>query len=210
MSAGRKGSRNTDGPVSDDWESVRAWRQIQRERLLVQRRLLSARQRSQTSQRVMENLRQHGPSLERTQLGFYWPLHGEIDLRPLIRGLLSRGAKPALPVIINNDQPLEFWQWNPQQRLYNRGLWGIPAPEERQLVQPTILLVPLLGFDLSGYRLGHGGGYYDRTLATIDPMPLTIGIGYQFSSLDTIYPQPHDMPLDAIITESGKASIKPR
>lgn len=128
---------------------------------------------------------------------------GEIDLRPLIRDLLSRGAQVALPVIINKDQPLEFWQWDPQKRLYSRGLWGIPAPVDRTLVRPTVLLVPLLGFDGHGHRLGHGGGYYDRTLPTIEPKPQTIGIGYEFGRLDTIYPQPHDVPLDAIVTEKG-------
>lgn len=212
MSAKRGRSRDTGSDPSEllDWKIVRDWRKIQRERLLVQRKRLSARRRDQASQRVMQNLRHYEPSLEQARLGFYWPLHGEIDLRPLIKDLLSAGAIAALPVIINNDQPLEFWEWNPQQRLSNRGPWGIPAPVERKPVHPTILLIPLLGFDLNGHRLGHGGGYYDRTLATIDPMPLTIGIGYEFSCLETIYPQPHDVPLDTIITESRIALIKPR
>jgi 5-formyltetrahydrofolate cyclo-ligase len=63
--------------------------------------------------------------------------------------------------------------------------------------------VPLLGFDAAGYRLGQGGGYYDRTLANLPQRPLTIGIGYEFGRLETIHPQPHDIPMDAIVTERG-------
>jgi 5-formyltetrahydrofolate cyclo-ligase len=91
-----------------------------------------------------------------------------------------------------------------------RGIWNIPIPSERNLVQPTVLLVPLLGFDAAGYRLGQGGGYYDRTLATLPQKPLTIGIGYELGRLESIYPQPHDRPMDAIITESGVAHFRSR
>ena len=73
-------------------------------------------------------------------------------------------------------------------------------------MRPTALLVPLVGFDRRGYRLGYGGGYYDRTLATMHPKPLTIGIGYDLGRLETIHPQPHDIPMDAIVTEAGVAS----
>jgi 5-formyltetrahydrofolate cyclo-ligase len=81
-----------------------------------------------------------------------------------------------------------------------RGIWNIPIPRERNSVRPTALLVPLVGFDAAGYRLGYGGGYYDRPLATLVPKPLTIGVGYELGRLETIYPQPHDIPMDAIVT----------
>src|SRR5690606_21931832 len=84
-----------------------------------------------------------------------------------------------------------------------RGIWNIPIPAEREPVRPTALLVPVVGFDAAGYRLGYGGGYYDRTLALLEPRPLTIGVGYAGARLDTIHPQPHDIPLDAIVTEAG-------
>lgn len=89
-----------------------------------------------------------------------------------------------------------------------RGIWGIPIPAERQIVRPTALLMPLIGFDEAGYRLGCGGGYYGRTLAVMMPKPLTIGVGYALGRLDTIHPQPHDIPMDAILTEEGFAWIK--
>jgi 5-formyltetrahydrofolate cyclo-ligase len=77
-------------------------------------------------------------------------------------------------------------------------------------IRPAALLVPLLGFDAADYRLGHGGGYYDRALATLTQRPLTIGIGYEFGRLETIYPQPHDLPMDAIVTESGITRFRNR
>jgi hypothetical protein len=106
--------------------------------------------------------------------------------------------------VVAKGQPLEFWAWHPSAPL-RRGVWDIPIPVERLVVRPTALLVPLVGFDDAGYRLGYGGGYYDRTLAVMRPRPLTIGIGYELGRLATIHPQPHDIQLDAIVTEAGLA-----
>lgn len=199
-----------DGPVLQDWNDVNAWRRNQRAHLLDRRKDLTSRERRQASRRIVDTLHDQVPSLVEARLGFYWPINGEIDLRPLIRNLLSKGAQAALPVIVNKNQPLEFWQWDPQTKLCNRGLWGIPTPVERRLVQPTILLVPLLGFDGRGYRLGYGSGYYDRTLAAALQRPLTIGIGHEFGRLHTIHPRPHDVPMDAIITDIGATWVAAR
>ena len=70
--------------------------------------------------------------------------------------------------------------------------------------------MPLVGFDAAGYRLGHGGGYYDRTLATFAQKPLSIGIGYELGRLETIHPRSHDIPMDVIVTESGVVRFKRR
>lgn len=118
-----------------------------------------------------------------------------------MRDFLAVGAEASLPVVVEKRQPLEFWAWRPRMKM-ERGIWNILVPTVRKAVQPTTLLVPLLGFDAAGYRLSYGGGYYDRTLATMNPAPLTIGVG---GRLDTICPQPHDIPLDAIVTETGCA-----
>jgi 5-formyltetrahydrofolate cyclo-ligase len=129
------------------------------------------------------------------------PCSGQ-SFRHLAQNFIALGAEAALPVVTEKLQPLEFWSWQPQMELV-RGIWNIPIPRERTPVQPTVLLVPLVGFDRAGYRLGHGAGYYDRTLRAFTPKPLTIGIGYEFGRLETIYPQSHDVPMDAIITEGG-------
>jgi 5-formyltetrahydrofolate cyclo-ligase len=142
------------------------------------------------------------PELRHACIGFYWPFKGEIDLRDVVRDFLALGAEAALPVVVEKQQPLEFWAWRPGMKL-RRGIWNIPVPTEPNAVRPTALLVPLLGFAGAGYRLGYGGGYYDRTLAAMNPKLLTIGVGYEFGRLKTIYPQPHDIPLDAIVTEAG-------
>jgi 5-formyltetrahydrofolate cyclo-ligase len=115
----------------------------------------------------------------------------------------------ALPVVVEKQQPMEFWSWQPQMKLV-RGIWNIPTPSERNPVQPTVLPVPLVGFDAAGYRMGQGGGYYDRTLATFAQKPLTIGIGHELGRLETIYAQRHDRSMDAIVTESGSYVVKSR
>jgi 5-formyltetrahydrofolate cyclo-ligase len=133
-------------------------------------------------------MRQSFPELREACIGFYWPFQGEIDLRPLIQSFLPVGARAALPVVVEKGKPLEFWLWHPKMKL-ERGIWNIPIPCERNPVQPTILLVPLVGFDAKGYRLGHGGGYYDRTLSSLAKKPLCIGVGYELGRLKTIHPQ---------------------
>lgn len=83
----------------------------------------------------------------------------------------------------------------------SRGIWNIPVPADRVPIHPSLLLVPLVGFDARGYRLGYGGGYYDRTLTVLNPRPLTIGVGLGLGQLSTIHPQPHDIAMDAIATD---------
>jgi len=89
--------------------------------------------------------------------------------------------------------------------MHPRGPWDIPAPVDRHVLVPSILFIPLLGFDADNHRLRHGGSYFDRTLANINPRPPTIGIGYELGRLDTFYPQRHDIPFDAIVTQKGIA-----
>src|SRR5690606_20723729 len=108
----------------------------------------------------------------------------------------------ALPVVVERNAPLEFWRWTATTELCSRGIWNIPSPVERVPVVPDVVLVPLLGFDEQCYRLGYGGGYYDRTLAALEPKPLAIGVGFEHGRLETIRPQPHDVPLDWIVTEA--------
>jgi len=127
---------------------------------------------------------------------------GEIDLRGIVRGLIARGTRAALPVVVESGTPLEFWAWQPRMKMA-RGVWNIPVPGERVPVRPGLLLVPLVGFDPAGYRLGYGGGYYDRTLAAMHPRPYCIGVGFELGRLDSIRPQPHDIPMDMIVTERG-------
>jgi 5-formyltetrahydrofolate cyclo-ligase len=184
------------------WDEVRRWRRATRARLLSRRLAipLSERERVRAGMTgfVLDAAAAQGPGC----VGFYWPIKREIDLRHLARHFLARGSTAALPVVVRPAAPLEFWAWLPRMKL-RRGVWEIPVPDSRQVVVPTLLLVPLLGFDDAGHRLGYGDGYYDRSLAAIRPKPFTIGVGYERGRIDTIFPQAHDVPMDAIVTEAG-------
>jgi 5-formyltetrahydrofolate cyclo-ligase len=188
--------------MMENWGDIQEWRRSMRSRLRSQRRALSRSEKESVRLAVTGLVREHFPELHKGCIGFYWPFQGEVDLRNLVRGLVALGAEAALPVVVEKRQPLAFWAWRPGMKL-ERGIWNIPVPHEKNPVRPAALLVPLLGFDAAGYRLGHGGGYYDRTLASLAERPLTIGVGYEFGRLKTIYPQAHDIPMDAVITERG-------
>jgi 5-formyltetrahydrofolate cyclo-ligase len=190
---------------SDDWESIRTWRREQRSRLITQRQSLSRRERRRFSEaicKVLESESRFGNGC----IGFYWPLDGEIDVRPLMHSFLDRGVDLALPVIVEKDQPMEFWAWDANTPMQEQPIWNIPVPIERKLLVPSVLFVPMLGFDKQSHRLGHGGGYYDRTLAALASKPLTVGIGYELGRLETVHPQDHDVPMDVVVTEEGIVS----
>jgi 5-formyltetrahydrofolate cyclo-ligase len=181
---------------------LQAWRQSRRNMLLERRRSLTLGECVRCGEVVTQTLLQRVPELAQASVGFYWPFKGEMDLRDLAKSLHLSGARLSLPVVVETARPLEFWRWEPGAKLVP-GIWRIPVPAERELASPSILIVPLLGFDEAGFRLGYGGGYYDRTLAAMRPRPFTIGAGYEIGRLPTIYPQPHDVPMDVIVTEAG-------
>ena len=184
------------------WSEVREWRREQRRRLNELRCQVSGTERAHADLAILEII--DGASiLDAVNTGVYWPLHGEFDSRSLMAKVQNAGGIVAIPVIVAPDTPLEFWRWDGGAQMRVQGPWDIPAPVDRHVLVPAILFIPLLGFDVDSHRLGHGGGYFDRTLANMNPRPVTIGIGYELSRLHTIYPQGHDIPLDAIVTEKG-------
>ena len=131
----------------------------------------------------------------------YWPIRGEPDLRQWIADMVKRGGTCALPVVVERGAPLEFHRWRPGERL-RPGHWNIPVPADPVAVTPDIVIAPLVGFDAACYRLGYGGGFFDRTLAAMRERPRVIGVGYAATWLPTIYPQWHDVPMDVIVTEN--------
>lgn len=179
-------------------DEVGAWRKAERARLIAAREALPPGTRQAAGERVRAALSE----LAGAVVGFYWPFRGEIDLAPLAAELVARGSGTALPVIVEKNAPLAFWRWEPDMAM-RPGVWGIPVPASGEAVVPDCLLIPLVGFDGAGHRLGYGGGYYDRTLAALPGPPLAIGVGYAFQRLPDLDPQPHDRPMDAIVTEEG-------
>jgi 5-formyltetrahydrofolate cyclo-ligase len=184
-----------------DPAEIKIWRRAERERLIALRMALSPATRREAGERVTAAL-QDIIAARSGILGIYWPFRAEFDPRPLVDTLTAAGRKVALPVVIDKKGPLEYRAWAPGEPL-TAGVWDIPIPEKREIVAPSMVLAPVVGFDRAGYRLGYGGGYFDRTLASLDPRPLAIGIGFAAQEIATIYPQPFDIPMDMIVTESG-------
>ena len=191
------------------WDEIRQWRRLRRAELIERRIALPQQHRAEFATRIRRTIAATFPQLKDALVGFYWPIRGEVGLHGLVRGLIEAGARAALPVVVARQQPLEFRAWQPGARM-TRGVWNIPIPAEAQVVRPSALLVPLVGFDDRGYRLGYGGGFYDRTLAALRPQPLAIGVGYELGRLATIHPQPHDVPMDALVTEAGVVHFRHR
>jgi 5-formyltetrahydrofolate cyclo-ligase len=182
-------------------EAVKRWRRAERERLLALRQGVPPGERRRLGAPIETELRAliaERPGI----LGVYWPFRAEFDPRPLIEWAIAAGRTVALPVVIDKKGPLEYRSWRPGETLVD-GVWNIPVPEKRDVVVPAIVLAPLVGFDRACYRLGYGGGYFDRTLASLSPRPLAIGVGFEFQLLETIHPQSFDIPMGAIATETG-------
>ena len=198
----------TFGTPAQKIENVAQWRSSERKRLLAERAHLSTNQRQLAALAVAERLDQLLASQFETLKGLiisaWWPIKAELDLRFWLAGLAARGATAALPLVVTRAAPLKFRGWTPETRL-ERGFWNILVPADGPYLVPDITLAPVVGWDRVGYRLGYGGGYFDRTLAVMNPQPLAIGIGLQSACLKTIYPQRHDVPMQAIITETGIA-----
>lgn len=132
----------------------------------------------------------------------YWPIRGEPDLRPRMETAHAEGASVLLPLVIDEESPLEFHTWSPDCRM-TRGFWNILVPADGEPARPDIVIVPLVGVDANLYRLGNGGGYYDRTLAYLVPRPRVIGVGFAGCLLPTIHPMPWDVPMDEVLLSDG-------
>lgn len=142
-----------------------------------------------------------------TAVSAFWPMPGELDLRPLLEAVHARGCVCALPVVVARNSPLVFRSWEPGVALVT-SRFGIAEPgPERPEVRPRHALVPLLAFDDEGYRLGYGGGFYDRTLALwrsdgAGPL-VAIGVGLEAQRRPSLPREPFDARLDWLLTEEG-------
>ncbi len=143
-------------------------------------------------------------------IGAYWPIKGEFDPLPALHRWKEDGElldQPALrriglPVVNKQHMTMTFHAWYPGCPM-EEDAYGIPKPKDTELIVPTLLFVPCVGYGPGGYRLGYGGGFYDRTLASLRPMPFTVGLGYTQGFLDDFEPEPHDVPLGAILNDNG-------
>ena len=133
----------------------------------------------------------------------FHPYLSEISTVELLGKLVAEGWTTALPIVVGKELPLKFRRWVPGEPLVS-GLWDIQIPVETSPeVEPDVLLVPMLAFDRKGYRLGYGGGFYDRTLAKLRALKkvTAIGVAYAGQEIDAVPHDAHDQPLDWIMTE---------
>ena len=140
----------------------------------------------------------------------YWPMQDEIDPRPLMTALHGRGHPICLPVTQGRGRPLVFRAWAPDDRLQGAAFGTqVPGPGQPER-RPRVLLVPLLAFDRAGYRLGYGGGFYDRTLAGLRRAgeALAVGLAYGGQELPEVPHDGNDQKLDWIVTEAETIEIQ--
>ncbi|HVS27182.1 MAG TPA: 5-formyltetrahydrofolate cyclo-ligase [Burkholderiales bacterium] len=181
---------------------LKTWRKELRAELIARRLAANPAERSAWNDAISNHLERAFPNLARGVVVFCWPHKNEFDARFLMRKLRERGAVTALPVVVAPKTPLIFREWHPGVKMAN-GVLDIPYPAQSSEVVPDTVLLPMNGFDEEGYRLGYGGGYFDRTLASLNKKPLVIGVTYELARLATIHPQAYDLPMDFIVTERG-------
>lgn len=201
---------NTQPPVPDSARLGIEGRDAFRQQCLAWRQALPAAVYQRWSAQLVENLlgwltAQQLPS-DKT-VAFCWPVQNEPDVLPLIQCWQAQGLRVALPVVLASAQPLIFRQWQQGEPL-QADRYGIPTPVTGEIVQPDILLLPGNAFDHRGFRLGYGGGFFDRTLADMNPRPLVIGLGFSAVLVTDLCPAPHDIPVDVLITEKSSNTLR--
>lgn len=180
-----------------------AWRKALRGELLARRQAVPE-DRLHDWRTTMDRHLEYGfPGLAKGVLAFCWPIRNEYDVRHLLRRLRERGATAALPVVLAPKAPLIFREWHPGVKLA-LGKLDIPYPTAGAELVPDTVLLPMNGYDRQGYRLGYGGGFFDRTLQSLAARkPLVIGVSFELAAIDTIHPQSWDIPMDYVVTERG-------
>ena len=184
------------------WEELKAWRKTQRALLVARREALGESERKAWNESITAHLLAAFEVPRDAVVGFCWPYRAEFDARFAVRRWREAGAIAALPEVVAKSSPLLFRKWWPGAPMRS-GVYDIPFPDGTEIVVPHIGIVPMNGFDGCGYRLGYGGGFFDRTLAHSDPRPIAVGVSYEALRMDTIFPQPHDVPMDFVVTEAG-------
>jgi 5-formyltetrahydrofolate cyclo-ligase len=190
----------------DNW---REWRREKRAELMSRRASITREQRRDWSAAITSLLKEGFPSFQKSVVGFCWPHRGEYDPRPLMDFIHECGGTLALPEVVNKNEPLGFRKWWRGAPM-KIGAHDIPVPHNTDPMTVGAIIIPMIGFDKLGFRLGYGGGYFDRTLVAIMPRPLAVGVAFEILRVDNLHPQPHDVPMDFIVTEAGiyRSTIK--
>src|SRR6266550_6956625 len=185
-----------------DQQTLKEWRTQLRAQLIARRLAANIEDRTRWNSAIDAYIEALLADVAGKIIAYCWPYQAEYDARSLILRFLERGAEAALPVVVAPRQPMVFRRWTSETKML-AGVYDIPFPVDSPEVVPDVALIALAGFDDAGYRLGYGAGFFDRTLAVIEPRPMTVGVGFELARVPTIYPQWHDIPLDYIVTELG-------
>jgi 5-formyltetrahydrofolate cyclo-ligase len=189
-------------PSEEQDVDAAAFRAAQRREKIAARLAMTATEHGQASAIIEHHLAQLLVARVSCSIAFCWPMRNEFDCRPLIMNLLHAGWRACQPVVVATATAMEFRAWRPGSPM-TADRYGIPVPATETVAAPDIVLLPLVAFDQQGYRLGYGGGYFDRTLAVLTPRPYAIGVGFELARIDSICPAAHDVRLDAVVTERG-------
>lgn len=178
-----------------------AFRAALRREKIAARLAMPAEDHALASARILVSLGQLLQPQPPGTIAFCWPVRAEVDCRALILDLIRAGWQAAMPTATTPAASMQFRAWSPDAPM-TTDPYGIPVPQTARCVIPDVVLLPLVAADPAGYRLGYGGGFFDRTLATMVPRPLAIGVGFELAIVPDIQPEPHDIPLDIIVTEA--------
>ena len=182
--------------------SLAHWRGELRRSLLAQRVGQPAELRQFRGRAISRRLLDCFTPASGSVVGIYWPIRGEFDPRFVAMSWRRAGVPSALPVVTERNAAMEFHAWWPGA-VTVPGVFNLPCPQGTARVIPDLVLMPPVGWDGGGYRLGYGAGYYDRTLASMQPAPLKIGVGFELSRIASIDPQAHDIAMDFMVTEAA-------
>ena len=181
-------------------------KQALRAKARARRRQLTTSSRAVAVDAALTHLRGSLPLADISCVAAYWPLADEFDARPMLQALHRDGHACVLPVVVARARPLIFRLWQPDMELQQGGFGVFAPPASAPARRPDLLLVPLLAFDAVGYRLGYGGGYYDRTLAALrtdgEGGPSAIGLAFAGQEVVHVPHGPGDQQLDGILTEA--------
>ncbi|HZV55960.1 MAG TPA: 5-formyltetrahydrofolate cyclo-ligase [Rhodocyclaceae bacterium] len=199
-------------PLGDHGFDSALFRSEQRQARIAARQAMSSEEIARASATVETHLATLLTARPPQVISFCWPVRNEFDCRPLVGRLLAIGWRACQPVVVAPAAPMEFRAWTPATPM-TTDRYGIPIPAKTAttaiIAVPDVVLLPLVAFDELGFRLGYGGGYFDRTLAALATRPLAVGVGFELARVDTVRPEAHDIRLDAIVTEAGIRRIGP-
>lgn len=184
-------------------DGIEAEKALLRKTARTRREALSPQFRSEASDAISFHFFDKVAFSPEDAIAGYWRIRDEVDCQPILIRLMDGGQTVVLPVVSGAGEPLDFRVWGSDAPLYEAGFGTLAPSDLAPRATPDLILMPLLGFDRAGTRLGYGGGYYDRTLAALGKRPMLVGLAFSAQGFDHIPREPHDIPLDAVVTEDG-------